>query len=87
VEGNIRLHMHLSWTGSKMVELTIKAESVAGGADITGTTRITGIISETDEVRDSSEASSKARTREVCNWLVDIRLKGDVSGRVGGLAI
>ena len=70
-----------------MIELIIKAESVAGDAEITGTTRITGIISETDEVRDSSDASSKARTRGVCKWLVDIRLKEDASGRVGALAI
>jgi hypothetical protein len=50
-----------------MIELIIKAESGAGGADITGTARITGIIWETDDIRDSSEASSKARAREVCN--------------------
>lgn len=74
--GEVRLHMHNSWTGIKAIELVIDAGFDGYGKTGDGA-RITSIIWESDpdkKLRDADVDTYKKVAREVCNWVLNVRL-------------
>lgn len=74
--GEVRLHMHRSWTGIKKVELVIDAGFDGYGKTGEGAS-ISSIIRESDPDKGWKGAGVeryKEAAREVCNWDLDVRL-------------
>lgn len=74
--GEVRLHMHRSWTRGKQVELVIDAGFDGYGKTGEGAS-ITSIIWESDpgkKWKDADVDTYKEVAREVCNWILDVRL-------------
>jgi hypothetical protein len=81
-EGHIRLHMHRSWTGKKMIELIIEAGAISPTHLPDGSAVITGIIWESDSGILKDEEDAKATAREVCNWILEVQLQDETMGQV-----
>ena len=71
-----RIHMCRSWTGFEMMELLVDAGYDGYGSD-GGGARIVSISWENDEgrrMRDQNAAFSKEVAREVCDWVLGVKL-------------
>jgi hypothetical protein len=82
----VRLHMHRSWTGKKMIELRIDSGFDGHGSDGKGA-RITSITWETDPQttwRGARAETAKEVAREVCSWVLDVEL-GPEEGSPSGM--
>lgn len=80
-KGEVRIHMHRSWTGYKHIELVIDAGYEGYGMDGTGA-KIKSIIWESDIKKGLSNPSADAYkeiAREVCNWVLNVRLTSEES--------
>lgn len=78
-DGEVRLHMHRSWTGEKQVELVIDAGFDGSGKAGDGAS-ISSIIWENDPAKkwkDGDAETYKEVAREVCNWVLNVKLGPD----------
>jgi hypothetical protein len=75
--GEVRLHMHRSWTGNKQVEFVIDAGHDGYGKEGEGAS-VTAIIWESDPElawKDGDEEKYKEVAREVCYWVLSVQLE------------
>lgn len=76
-EGHAVMHFHRSWTGYKIAEVVI--EVVEGGVEETA--RIVRILFESHEELDGRTEEAKQTVREVCRWVLTVRLPDDEGTR------
>ena len=76
-QGNAVVHMFRSWTGYKMVELKIKVPLDDDGEFEEEDSKVTEITWESSKERhrDQTEEGAKSMAREVCNWVLDVKLR------------
>ncbi|KAF4626584.1 hypothetical protein G7Y89_g11578 [Cudoniella acicularis] len=74
--GNAVVYMVRSWTGYKLVELKIKVPVDEDGKFAEEDSKITEITWESSQERytDQTEEGAKEMAREVCNWVLDVKL-------------
>ena len=75
-QGNAVVHMFRSWMGHKMAELKIRVPLDDDGEFAGEGPKITEITWESDPERhrNQTEEGAKAMAREVCNWVLDVKL-------------
>jgi len=75
-QGNAFVYMARSWTGHKMAELKIKVPVDEDGEFAEEDSKITEITWESNPERrkNQTEEGAKAMAREVCNWVLDVKL-------------
>lgn len=75
-DGEVRLHLHRSWTGIKQIELVIDGGLEGYGKEGKGAC-VTSIIFENDpekKWKDADVEEYKKVAREVCWWVLNVRL-------------
>lgn len=73
--GKVTMHMHRSWTGFKLFEVTMQIEMNEDFEPADKDAQFTKIIYETDETkfRNPGEGSAKTMALEVCNWCLGVQ--------------